>query len=112
MKILYTFCFLFFALTINAQQTINGIWASGKENTKIEILNTTGKIHSSANEKATVGKLIIKELKNIDNTYKGKLFIIKKNKWVDAVFVSNKNILTVTISAGFQKKTIVWQLIK
>lgn len=97
---------------VNAQQSIEGLWDIGQDNTKIEIIGTIGKIHSSDNEKATVGKLIVKELKRIDNTYKGKLYLIKKNRWIDAVFVPNGNFLNVTISAGRQSKTLKWNLVK
>ena len=106
------FGLLLMSISMNAQQRIEGLWDTGQDKTKIEIIGTTGKIHSSDNEKATVGKLIVKELKKIDNTYKGKLYLIRRNRWVDAVFVPNGNSLTVTISAGWQSKTLKWNLVK
>lgn len=98
--------------SMNAQQSIDGIWNTGQENTKIEINSTTGKIHSSDNKKAPIGKIIVKDLNKINNTYEGKLYLIKRDRWVDAVFVPNGKSLNVTISAGFQKKTLVWNLVK
>ena len=100
------------SFSINAQQGIEGLWDTGQENTKIQIISTVGKIYSSDNEKATVGKLIVKELKKINNTYKGKLYLIKRNRWVDAEFVRNGNFLNVTISAGLQSKSLKWKLVK
>jgi len=100
------------SVSINAQQIIVGLWNTGQDNTIIEIIGNTGKIQSSDNEKATVGKLIIKDLKKIDNTYKGQLYLIRKDRWVDAVFVPNGNYLNVTISAGWQSKTLKWNLVK
>lgn len=95
-----------------AQQSIEGIWNTGKENTTIEIKKTEGKIHSSENLKATPNMLMIKDLKKSNNEFKGKLYVIKKDKWVDAVFVPIGNTLTVTVSAGFQSKTLKWNMIK
>lgn len=99
-------------VSVNAQQSFVGLWNTGQDNTIIKIISNTGKIHSSDNKKATVGKLIIKDLKKIDNTYKGKLYLIRKDRWVDAVFVPNGNYLDVTISAGWQSKTLKWNLVK
>jgi hypothetical protein len=113
MKTFTLFLALFLtSISINAQQSVEGLWNSGQDNTQIEIISTTGKIYSSDNDKATVGKLIIKELKKTENTYKGKLHLIRRNRWVDAVFVRNGNFLNVTISAGWQSKTLKWQLEK
>jgi len=98
-------------ISINAQQSINGIWNTGQENTKIEINKTIGKIYSSDNKNATVGKLIVKDLNKMGNSYNGKLYLIRRNQWVDAVFVPNGKSLNITISAGFQKKTVVWYLV-
>jgi len=106
------FGLLLTSISMNAQQSIEGLWNTGQDNTKIEIISTAGKIHSSDNEKATVGKLIVKELKKMDNTYKGKIYLIKRNRWVDAVFVPNGNFLNVTISAGLQSKTLKWSKVK
>jgi hypothetical protein len=113
MKTFTLFLALFLtSISINAQQSVEGLWNSGQDNTQIEIISTTGKIYSSDNDKATVGKLIIKDLKKTENTYKGKLHLIRRNRWVDAVFVRNGNYLNVTISAGWQSKTLKWQLEK
>jgi hypothetical protein len=106
------FGFLFTSITTNVQQSIEGIWNTGQDNTKIEIIGSNGKIYSSDNKKATVGKPMIKELKKHENTYKGKLYLIRKNRWVDAVFVPNGNSLSVTISGGLQSKTLNWNLVK
>lgn len=96
---------------MNAQQSINGIWNTGQDNTHIEINSTTGKIHFSNNKKATVGKLIIKDLNKMGNTYKGKIYLIRRNQWADAVFVPKEKLLIVTVLAGFQKKTMIWNLV-
>uniref|UniRef100_UPI0040492E2B hypothetical protein n=1 Tax=Flavobacterium sp. TaxID=239 RepID=UPI0040492E2B len=104
--------FLFTSSFMTAQHSIEGIWDTGKENTTIEIKNGAGKIYSSNSSQATEGKLMIKDLKKEQKEYTGKLFIIRKNKWVDAVFVPNGNALTITVSVGLQSKTLKWNLVK
>ena len=99
------------SVSMNAQQSIEGLWNTGQDQTKIEIKNSEGKIHSSENAKASVGKLIVKDLSYTNNTYVGKLYLIRKNRWVDASFVRKEHQLIISISAGFQKKTIVWHLV-
>lgn len=109
---IFFICLFVTSISLNAQQRIEGLWDTGKDNTTIEIINEEGNVHSSDNAKATTGKLIIKNLKKTSNSYKGKLFIIKKNRWVDAEFVPKENTLYVTISAGWQSKTLKWTLVK
>lgn len=100
------------SISMSAQQSIEGVWDTGQENTKIEITNNLGKIYSSDNKMATVGKIMIKELIKTNNTYKGKLYLVRRNRWVDAVFIPKGNSLTVTISAGWQSKTLKWNFVK
>ena len=106
---------LFSTLSINAQQPIEGIWNTGKENTKIEIKKSNneieGTILSSDNVKAPVGKLMIQEVVEKNGVFKGKLYAIKKGKWVDAVFNRNGNTLNITVSSGWMSKTIQWDLV-
>ena len=104
---------LFSTLSINAQQPIEGIWNTGKENTKIEIKKSNneieGTILSSDNVKAPVGKLMIQEVVEKNGVFKGKLYAIKKGKWVDAEFTPKENSLEITIKVGFMSKTINWK---
>ncbi len=106
-------CFILFStLTLSAQQTPSGIWNTGKDNTKIEIKEENGvyagKIVSSDNAKAEIGKLLLKEIELVDGEWKGKLFAAKKGKWMDAVLKEKGNQLLITVKAGLMKKTIEW----
>ena len=108
---------MFFGLSLtlistNGQQGIEGLWDTGQYNTKIEIIGTNGKIYSSDNEKVTVGKIIVKELKKKGNNYKGKLYLFRRNQWVDAVFDPEGNFLVVNISVGWQSKSLKWKLVE
>lgn len=111
-KLSVLICILFATLSMNAQQSIAGIWNTGKENTKIEISEVDGlyqgKIVSSDNEKAQIGKLLLKDIKAVRKGYKGKLFAAQRGEWMDAVLKEKGNQLSITVSAGFMSKTIEW----
>ena len=111
-KISVLICVLFSTLSMYAQQSIAGIWDTGKDNTKIEITQANdlyeGKIVASDNSKAPIGKLLIKEIKSIDGEWHGKLFAAKKGKWMDAVLKEEGQQLFITVKAGLMSKTIEW----
>lgn len=104
---------LFTSFSANAQSPIEGLWATGKDNIKVEIRGDDdvleGKIQASDNTKAEVGTCIIKNLREDDGSYKGKLYIIKMQRWVNATFSPKGEKLIVTVSAGFRSKTIEWE---
>lgn len=113
MRIVLMLSMLFVTFTMKAQQSIAGIWNTGKENTKIEITEAhdgvyEGKIISSDNPKAKTGKTLLKDIKSIDGEWKGKLFAAKKGKWMDAVLKEEANQLLITVKAGWRSKTIKW----
>ncbi|MEL7223034.1 MAG: hypothetical protein AAGJ93_17050 [Bacteroidota bacterium] len=98
-------------LAIQAQTAIVGVWNTGQENTKVEIKEAgsqmEGTILSSNNEKV-VGTLIIKNVQPVGEAYKGQLYAIKKDRWVDAVFKPEGEKLTITVSSGWRSKTVEW----
>lgn len=103
---------LFYTFALGAQSSIEGIWNTGKENTKIEIAAVNGiyagKIVSSDNAKAKIGAQLIKEVQLVDGQWKGKLFAAKKKKWMDAVLEEKDNELLITVKAGLMSRTIKW----
>lgn len=104
---------LFTSLSTYAQSPIEGLWATGKDNTMVEIRGTDdvleGKIQDSDNAKAEAGTRIIKNLREEDGSYKGELYIIRMQRWVKATFSPKGEKLIVTVSAGFRSKTIEWE---
>jgi len=112
-NIALTFCMLFSITTMNAQQSIAGIWNIGDDDTKIEITENNGifygKISSSDNTQANIGKQILKDVKFNNGEWKGKMYAAKKGKWYDAVFKEKGNQLDVTIKVGFMSKTLEWK---
>ena len=113
MKIIFTFCILFFAIIMNAQQSLAGVWNMGKDNTKIEITEESGvyggKIVSSDNSKAKIGNQLLKDVKLFGEEWKGKMYSPKKNKWYNAVLEEKGNQLLVTVKAGMMSKTLKWE---
>lgn len=113
MRVLIAICILFSAVTMNAQQSIAGVWNTGNENTKIEITETNGvyngKIISSDNANAKVGKLLLKDIKSVGGEWKGKLYSPQKDKWYNAVLEEKGEQLLVTVKAGLMSKTIEWK---
>ena len=97
-------CILFSTICMNAQQAIEGVWNTGKENTKIEIKEGAdgayaGTVISSDNTNAKIGKQLIKDVKLVDGEWKGKLFAAKKKKWMDATLKEKGNQLLITTAS-------------
>ena len=114
MKVLTSILFtIFFISSLAAQDFPKGIWLTGEENTKIETYEKEGawygKIVASDNLKAKIGKDILRDFKEEDGHWKGKLFAAKRGKIVDAVIEPNEEVLTITVSAGFFTKTLEWK---
>ncbi|NRB48406.1 MAG: hypothetical protein HRU41_12090 [Saprospiraceae bacterium] len=111
-KLSVLICVLFSAIALNAQSSIDGIWNTGKENTKLEIAAVDGiyqgKIVSSDNAKAKIGAQLIKDVQLVDGQWRGKLFAAKKKKWMDAVLAEKDNQLLITVKAGLISRTIKW----
>lgn len=109
---IFSLLVLFSAMTIHAQESITGIWNTGNQNTKIEVKENNGmyggNIISSDNAKAKIGKQLIKDVKSKNGEWKGKIYSVKKEKWMDAIFKEKDDILFITVEAGFMSKTIEW----
>lgn len=112
-QVMTIFILFFFNSSINAQQAIEGIWNTGQDNTQIEIKAVgnqyEGTILFSDNPKVPIEKLMIKEAIKDGDVYKGKLYAIRKKKWVNAVFAPDRETLVVTITAGWKKKIVEWE---
>ena len=113
MKIIFTFCMLLSAITMNAQSSIAGIWNTGQDNTQIEITEESsvysGKIISSDNDQVKIGNLLLKEVKASGGKWKGKMYSPKKDKWFNAVLEGKGELLLVTVKAGVMSKTLEWK---
>ena len=111
-KILVVLVAGLFSLNVFGQSDLSGEWIVGKKNTHIKFYKSesgyVGKIVSSDNPKAEIGKLMVKDLKQIKGTWKGKVFSPKRNKWFSAEFTPETDKLKIKISAGFFSKKTEW----
>lgn len=108
--IIVTVGLIFTVVVMNAQDTLAGVYDTGKGNTKIEIKEQegvcTGTVVSS--DKLKPGTLMLKEITSVGGTWQGKLYSVKKKKWYDAVFREEDGQLLVTVDAGIAKRTVTW----
>jgi hypothetical protein len=112
------FCFILLMLAsaacVFAQQSLEGVWQTGEDNTKIETYQKDGewfgKIISTDNPKAKakIGTDILRNFKKNGDFWEGKLYSLKKKKLVDAVITPGKNKLIIEATVGFFTKEIEW----
>ena len=97
---------------VKAQSEIEGVWNTGRYNTLVGIQQEksewVGKIKSSDNERAVIGKIILKELNKVGKTWTGQLFVAKRQKWFDVELVPDETTMDLVISAGFSKRRVEW----
>jgi uncharacterized protein (DUF2147 family) len=114
-KILLVLIFCLTGSVVFAQGDLTGTWDTRKQDTIVKIYEKDGqyfgKIISSDNPEAEIGKQIIKNFKHEDGEWKGKLYAVKQKRWFDAKMEIKDNNLEITISVGFFHKKIVWNKI-
>ena len=97
---------------VTAQSSITGIWNTEDDNTDIEIYQDNdvlmGKVHSSDNEKVKLGSLILKDIKESDEVYKGKIYATKRKEWYDVEITPKGDKLDLKIDAGLVSKSLTW----
>jgi len=115
-KLFLVLIFSLLGSALFAQTDLTGTWDTGKDSTLVKIFEMEGvylgEIVSSDNPKAEIGRQLIKDLKNEDGEWKGKLYAVKKKEWVDAKMELEGSNLKITIKAGFFKKTIEWKKVE
>jgi uncharacterized protein (DUF2147 family) len=113
MKILIVVLSIFSIFQYSNEHSIVGTWNTLEDNTTIQILThkemLIGRIKSSDNTKAQVGRLILKDLVKSGNAWNGKIFAVKKNQWYDVEITSEKNSLRLKIQIGFVYKNLIWE---
>ena len=99
-------------MSLSAQDITEGIWLTGEENTKIETYLKEGlwygKIVSSDNPKATIGKDILIGFRKDNNQWIGNLYAARRDRIMDASMIALNEKLEITVSAGFLKKKLSW----
>jgi hypothetical protein len=116
MKALLIGTLILISVSVGAQEFIQGQWQTGRENTIIEIAPVNGewfgKIKSSDNEKVSIGKVILKDLKKKNDKWPGTLFVVKKQAWYNVEITPHKTVLDLKIFAGFLTNETRWTKIK
>ncbi len=91
----FTLINLILITIISAQEPIEGLWLTPKDNTIIETYQKDdkwfGKIVSSDNPKAIEGLDILRNFTQSGKHFNGKIFAIKRRKTIDATIKPNKN---------------------
>jgi uncharacterized protein (DUF2147 family) len=113
MKILLFIVSLIAIFQNSNDHNIVGTWNTLEDNTKIEITEQKGvlfgRIKSSDNPKAQVGRMILKDLIKSGNSWTGKIYAVKKNEWYDVEINSKENNLNLKIQVGFVHKNLIWK---
>ena len=111
-SLIYTVFISLLTLSLSSQEMTAGIWLTGEENTKIETYQKDGtwygKIVSSDNLKAKIGRDILIGFKKEKEHWVGKLYASKRDKILDAIINPKKEELNIIVSAGFFKKKLTW----
>jgi len=109
MKVLALFCM---ATLAHASSPIEGRWHTpGKEGTvEIEISDKvlSGKLVASTHEEAKIGAKILRDFVSNGKSWKGKVYIPKKDKTLDAELSLQDGSLKMKVSAGLRSKSIIW----
>ena len=113
MKNVCLFAFLLFSLSTFSQAELNGVWETGDENTRIEIADVegqwVGKILSSDNQKAIIGKVILKDLKQDDSGWTGRIYAARRQEWYDVEISPKENVLELEVKVGLFSKSLDWK---
>ncbi len=98
--------------SIFAQKSLDGVWQTGVDNTKIETYQKDGamfgKIISSDNPKAKTGTDILRNFKKNGDSWEGQLYAVKRDKLVNAIIIPTQNKLLIKLSVGFFSKNLEW----
>lgn len=111
-KLLLPLLFLLGPLVSHAQHNLQGLWNTGKENTVVHVVQEdggfVGKVASSDNSRAVVGKVVLKDIKPNGDHYTGQLFVVQQNKWFDVSLRPSASTLQLVVSAGLNQKKVEW----
>jgi hypothetical protein len=115
-KLLLVLILSLLGTALYAQTDLAGTWNTGKENTLVKIYEKEGiyfgEIISSDNPNVEIGKQIVKDVKSEKENWKGKLYLVAKQKWADAKMVPADDKLTITVSRRRVKRTVEWTRVK
>lgn len=102
--------FLLFFLPCQAQDGITGKWKMPENNTKIEITKVNdvcnGRVIQSDTEEA-LGKVVLKDFERSGEIWKGKFYVVRKDRLFNATLKPDGDQLEMEVKAGIKSKTIM-----
>jgi len=104
-----------FVVTLPAQSSLEGTWATGEDNSIIQTYEKDGawygKIISSDNPKAKIGTNILRGFKKEGDKWIGKLYAAKRDKIMKSEIRLIDSALNITVFAGFITRNLTWEKI-
>ena len=96
----------------HAGSPAEGRWNTPKEGGVVEVYEKGGalygKLVASSNEKAPLGTIILKNFKQKDGVWTGKIFVPERNRTLDAELRVEGNKLKLTVHVGIRTKKVTW----
>ena len=112
-NLIFMLTFILMMINPSDNNEITGVWKTGRNNTRIEIYRKNnamyGKILSSDNPQAPIGKDVLENLTRDGENWKGTMYSWKRNKKVDVILESNSNLLEIRINMGLFPVKFEWK---
>jgi len=107
---------LVFSADLAAQGALDGRWNTGEDNSIVEVFERDsevfGKLVSSDNDKAKIGTEILRNFKEVDGVWTGKIYSAKRDKLMDATVAPSADVLNISVSAGMGSKKLTWKRVQ
>ena len=105
---------LFFVSWAHGQEMTANTWLTGEQNTRVQTYQKDGKWYgklvSSDNPKAPIGKDVLMGFVKVEGAWQGKVFALKRNEVLNGVIEPHDHKLLIEVSVGFFSKVVQWNL--
>jgi len=113
-KLTLIFVPLFFVSWAHGQEMTTNTWLTGEQNTRVQTYQKDGKWYgklvSSDNPQAPIGKDVLMAFVEVEGVWQGKVFAVKRNEILDGVIEPHDHKLLIEVSVGFFSKVVQWNL--
>jgi hypothetical protein len=112
-NLIFIITFKLLIVNLPTDNELKGTWHTGRNNTLIEIYNKDnalyGKVISSDNPEAPVGKDVLEKITRDGDTWKGTMYSWKKDRRADVTLETTGNSLKIKIDVGLFPFTLLWE---
>jgi len=112
-NLIFMLTFILMMVNPSANNDITGVWKTGRNNTRVKIYRKNnamyGKILSSDNPQAPIGKDVLENLTRDGENWKGSMYSWKKDKWVEVTLEPNGDMLKFKINVGVFPVRFEWK---